>query len=450
MGRLTRSGWFSAKSSSGRRRNKRSHSTRPEAHRLRIEPLEDRRLLATYYVTHSNDDMSVGSLRWAITEANANPGADTIDTVERQGSITIPHDINLTLNGTQLPTITDDLAIIGHTGAGIEVGRLSVSGNNLSRVLQVNSGVTVHLSGVTITNGNAKSAERGGGIYNLGTLSITGSTISNNDAARGGGIYSDGTLNITNSTISNNHADTGGGIYNVGAFSVAGPTLNITGSTISGNRAGVRLDPLNPNAEKTSNGIARGGGIYSLIGDVMLDLVTLEGNTAQGGDRGQENNGFAAEGGGIHVEVGFVTIVDSTIRSNTAQGGAGGVGTQGPVGTSPDPILIRGANGGNGGDGGNGGTGSGGGVFLGTGNLTMIGSTLSGNVARGGAGGAGGAGGTGGTGTAGRDAIAGTGATSNFRRPLVAPGGTQAEAGMPGTAPRARAEACTSGAPNCG
>ncbi len=51
------------------------------ANGLRLEPLEERRLLAVYTVT-TNSDLDVGSsgsLRWAITQANANPGVDTID-----------------------------------------------------------------------------------------------------------------------------------------------------------------------------------------------------------------------------------------------------------------------------------------------------------------------------------------------------------------------------------
>src|SRR5262245_13063188 len=92
--------------------------TAPARFQPRVEGLEDRVTPSTFYLTNSNDDLNPGSLRWAITQANAHPGPDTIDTIEQQGgSTSIPHDINLTLNGTQLPTITDDLTIIGHSGS---------------------------------------------------------------------------------------------------------------------------------------------------------------------------------------------------------------------------------------------------------------------------------------------------------------------------------------------
>src|SRR5262245_11049382 len=53
--------------------------------RVRLRPvlvaLEDRTLLSTFTVDNTLDDAlpTVGTLRWAVGEANSNPGADTID-----------------------------------------------------------------------------------------------------------------------------------------------------------------------------------------------------------------------------------------------------------------------------------------------------------------------------------------------------------------------------------
>jgi hypothetical protein len=44
-----------------------------------VEALEDRTLFATFTVLNTLDDGSVGTLRWAIGQANAHAGADTID-----------------------------------------------------------------------------------------------------------------------------------------------------------------------------------------------------------------------------------------------------------------------------------------------------------------------------------------------------------------------------------
>ena len=46
---------------------------------------------------------------------------------------------------------------------------MTVSGNNASRVFQVDAGVTASISGLTITGGNSSGG--GGGVLNYGTLS---------------------------------------------------------------------------------------------------------------------------------------------------------------------------------------------------------------------------------------------------------------------------------------
>src|SRR2546426_10601307 len=136
-------------------------------------------------------------------------------------------------------TLTSGELAIGKnlTIQGPSANLLTISGNNASRVFDINaSGVTVTLDGLTIANG--KFGGDGGGIYNGGTLNVTNSTISGNSTSGsafsddfGGGIYNNGTLNVTNSTISGNSVSggnirLGGGIFNnVGTLNVANSTL---------------------------------------------------------------------------------------------------------------------------------------------------------------------------------------------------------------------------------
>src|SRR5262245_20821974 len=54
------------------------HSRRAATRRLGLEVLEDRSLPSTFTVTNLLDS-GAGSLRAAVSAANANPGADTID-----------------------------------------------------------------------------------------------------------------------------------------------------------------------------------------------------------------------------------------------------------------------------------------------------------------------------------------------------------------------------------
>ena len=146
-------------------------------HRLRpaLMTLEDRRLLSTFTVNSTLDNGSVGTLRWAIGQANSSGGAETIAFDKKV--FKTPQTITLT--GTQLE-LTDTTGTETITGPKAGV---TVSGGGLSRVFQVDGGVTASISGLTITGGNAGN---GGGLYNDGgTATLTNCTVSGNSASGG-------------------------------------------------------------------------------------------------------------------------------------------------------------------------------------------------------------------------------------------------------------------------
>jgi len=180
---------------------------------------------ATFTVTNLNNS-GAGTLRQAITDANAAAGADTI-TFSVSGTITL---------ASTLPTITAAGGALTMDGTG---QTLTISGNNAVQVMWVGTGASLTLNNLTIANGIAVG-QGGGGILNNGTATITNSTFSGNSATGsfGGAINNGGggTLTITNSTFSGNSA-TGG--FGAGIFANGGPgfTVTITNSTFSGNSA---------------------------------------------------------------------------------------------------------------------------------------------------------------------------------------------------------------------
>jgi hypothetical protein len=141
-----------------------------------------------------------------------------------------------------------------------------------------------------------------------------------------------------------------------------------------------------------------GGGILNR-GNVTLDNVVVELNTAEGFDGAPGANGVnaaplfgvgfpgasgtAAFGGGIYNLSGSLTITNSTFRNNVAKGGAGGKGGNG----------LSGFKGYFGGAGGLGGQAEGGAIFTNFTTVSISGTTINSNSVTGGAGGAGGSGG---------------------------------------------------------
>ena len=164
---------------------------RPGSFRPRLDILEDRTLPSTFTVTNLLDT-GAGSLRAAVSAANANPGADVID-FTTTGTIT--------LTSGELD-ITDSLTING-PGASA----LAVSGAGVSRVFGINGDPTVVIAGLTVANGSTTDSPGGGISMAGGNLTLDHVTVSGNYAVGAPGGYD------SSYTVYSVGDGVGGGLY---------------------------------------------------------------------------------------------------------------------------------------------------------------------------------------------------------------------------------------------
>ena len=281
--------------------------------------------------TTKDDDSFTGgktSLREAILAADAYAGhAVTFDPAVFASAKTI----TLTLGVLELTDATGTETIVGPK-AGVTVDAGGASG-----VFQVDRLVTASISGLTITGGG--NVNSGGGLYNLGTATLTNCSVSGNSAAVGGGVQNYGSLALTHCTVSENSAAVGGGILNFyGA-------LAMTACTVSDNSA--------------SYG---GGGVYNYAGTLALTNCTVSGNSA------------VEDGGGVrNTSAAKLNLTNCAVTGNSANLG-GGLSNQATATLTNSSVSGNSAI-------------AAGGVFNYPGSLTMTNCSVSGNVASGGGGG---------------------------------------------------------------
>ena len=328
---------------------------------------QTRRLTEQLLIVFStNDDGSSGTLRWAVALANSSVKQNVIELEIG----TAPATIVLSQGPIELSNPLGSIAIYDGPGQG----PVTVSGNNASRVFEVDQGVVASLSGLTITGGyssgsgaglysagttvlsdcvitgntstasasdsggagvfnsrtgnltldqctvNANNAFRdGGGVFNAGTASLVNSVFTGNSSSFvGGGIFNDdnATGSVLDCTISGNSAPRGGGVF----VSYPNSSITLTGTTISGNTAtkgGGLYDQDHANLTDctiSGNSAQLGGGVEN-YGTVNLTACTVSGNSASQGGGGFYNYGTS-------YYASTASLIDTIVAGNTGSGGA--------------------------------------------------------------------------------------------------------------------------------
>jgi hypothetical protein len=316
-------------------------SSRGNAAPLRIEALEGRTVPSTF-VVDTLADSGPGSLRQAVLDANANPGADLIRFAPsaRDGTVL--------LAGGEL-SITDDLRI---DGPGAD--RLAVSGNDASRVFQIGSGVAVGIDGLAVTHGRA--VVRGGGILNAGTLTLSHAVLSNNLAvgvpgatpgavvdAFGGGIFNSGVLTVRHTRLVHNQAIGADGTPSSIGSSALGGAIFSNGTPSAPAAATVSYCTfLDNQAVGGAAGIDAsragiGGAIANATSTLTVSRSAFHDNQAVGGIDNGVPGGFGAGLGGAIGNVArfgsaLLSVSHCTLTDNRAIGGAAGAGPAGQDG----------------------------------------------------------------------------------------------------------------------
>ncbi|HZO06000.1 MAG TPA: choice-of-anchor D domain-containing protein, partial [Solirubrobacterales bacterium] len=243
------------------------------ASELKVDTLEDR-------TGGSCSEVSSCSLREAIAAVNAGQvTGDVKIAIDVEGTIGIGDKGALKIDA---PLAVSSVWIAGPTA---EASDLTISGNEKSRILELEAG-EVQLTDMTLKEGH-----------------VTSFAV---DGDGGGAIYQEGgVLVLKDVRLTENKVASG---RDGGAIAIEGPgVLTLIDSLVDHNTA-----------EKPTNAQGNGGGIYQ---DAALSLLTLEDTEVFA------NNAEEGQGGGINQFEGNLSITGGRIAGNNATGGGGGIST---------------------------------------------------------------------------------------------------------------------------
>ncbi len=276
------------------------------------------------------------TLREAIAITNNNPGADTItfDSSLSGSTITLSAGANL--------AIADDLTLTGLGSGNLAIDGGSATRVLLIDDLDYTTNKSVSISSLTIQNGALAAGNFGAGIANEDDLTLTDVIVTNNTLTNGAGDFGAGlyngnqsivsngfgaSLTLIRTTVSNNTNGIGAGIYSLGNLTITDST--ISGNTAEGNAGGLLFQGVTMTIScSTFSGNSAGGGTRAGGGIVVLGTGAQEitNSVISGNATGPAGSG--GDGGGLAVSLfpsASLTVTNTTISGNTAGNQGGGL-----------------------------------------------------------------------------------------------------------------------------
>lgn len=269
-------------------------------------------------VTNPDTTVTCPTLRAAVLFANQNGGSDIINLPAGTLALTVGNRGENAAQEGDLD-ITENLTINGSSNDATDT---VIDAQQLDRVFQIMSGITLTLNDLTVKGGRAFGVD-GGGIYisagataTLDNVHVEGNTAEpqsgsgtgGNTGGAGGGIYNEGTLTMTDSELRNNTAlaaNGGGGLFNAAV-------ATLTNTLIDGNQGG----SVGGGGGGIHNSTRSGGSATANTTKLQLTNCTI-------------SNNIAAGGGGLRNQFGAATIVNSVFRDNRASSSGAAIDVSG-------------------------------------------------------------------------------------------------------------------------
>jgi hypothetical protein len=324
----------------------------------------------SFDVSSTADDGSLGTLRWALTQAGSGdtiefnlPGSSNV--IALQSAITVPVGVN----------------IVGPGSANLTITRANSDDFNLFQFIPTSADQDYSISGLTIDgtgggSGSAIDVEPGAGPTDPGSLTVTDVTVKHQSASSGPGLLAShisGSVDVENSSFIQNNSSgnggsiavdtvagsttfdtdyfqvntgaTGGAVSVTGAHALTFDSTEFDGNAATSTQGGAVFATNISGAISVTDGCGfRGNSSHTDGGGFFLDAdpagLTIANSLFSGNSSGIREIVPPVSGSGAGVEIqnatGATTISGSTFSSNTAPAGGGGgldIGTMSGAGS---------------------------------------------------------------------------------------------------------------------